>query len=287
MTYAELLRKTSAELKRQGVSNYEQEAWWILATSASCENSRLAAELPRPAPVSVGKKVERIVRQRSRGRPLVYITGETDFYGLRFKISPAVLIPRPETETLVAVVLKELKQTADGRHPFSILDVGTGSGCIALALLSELPQARAAATDISGEALRLAAENARALGLAQRVQFLRGNLLEPIKAQEFFDLIVSNPPYIDPSEMDSLDPSVKRFEPNLAIKSPQGGTWFHWQLARQGAAFLRPGGVLAFEVGSRQAGIGARLIKKTDVYEKPRFFSDLFGYERVVLTRKI
>jgi len=218
---------------------------------------------------------------------LVYITGETDFYGLRFKISPAVLIPRPETETLVAEVLKELKQTAEGRPPFSILDVGTGSGCIALALLSQLPGSRAVATDISQEALRVAAENARDIGLEQRVQFVLANLLEPIRGGKLFDLIVSNPPYIDPSEMGSLDPSVRGFEPNLAIESPEGGTWFHRQLARQGAALLRTGGVLAFEVGNRQARIVARLIKRTGFYEKPEIFSDLFGYERVVLARKI
>ncbi len=286
MTFAQLLKETSTELKRLGVPNFEQEAWWILATSAGRESSRLAAELPLPVPFLLKKKVEKIVRQRRGGRPLVYITGETDFYGLRFKISPAVLIPRPETETLVAEVLKELKQTANGRPPFSILDVGTGSGCIALALLSQLPGSRAVATDISKEALRVAAKNARDIGFEQRVQFVLGNLLEPIRAGEPFDLIVSNPPYIDPSEMGSLDPSVQGFEPNLAIESPQGGTWFHRQLARQGAALLRTGGVLAFEVGNRQARIVARLIKQTGFYEKPGIFSDLFGYERVVLARR-
>ncbi|MGH8005232.1 MAG: peptide chain release factor N(5)-glutamine methyltransferase [Limisphaerales bacterium] len=286
MTYAQLLKETSAELERLGVPNYEQEAWWILASSTGRENFRLAAELPLPVSVLVEEKVETIVQQRRSGQPLVYITGETDFYGLRFKVSPAVLIPRSETETLVAEVLKQLSQIVDRRYPFLILDVGTGSGCIALALLSQLPHARALATDISKGALRLAAENAREKELSQRIQFVLGNLLEPIKADERFDVLVSNPPYIDPSEMGSLDPSVRRFEPNLAIESQKGGTWFHRQIARLGAARLRRGGILAFEVGNRQAGIVACLIKRTGFYEKPQIFSDLFGYERVVLARK-
>ncbi len=287
MTYAQLLRETAIELEKLGIPNFEQEAWWILASSAGRENSHLAAELPLSVPVLVEKRVANVVDQRRSGRPLAYINGETDFYGLHLKVSPAVLIPRPETETLVAEVLKQLGQTADRNHHFSVLDVGTGSGCIALALLSQLPAAGAVATDISKEALRLASENACALGLAQRVRFVLGNLLEPIRAEARFDLIVSNPPYIDPSEMDSLDPSVKRFEPNVAIESPQGGTWFHRQIARLGAARLRRGGVLAFEVGNRQAGIVARFIKKTGQYEKPEIFSDLFEYERVVVARKI
>lgn len=287
MTYAQLLKETSAELERLGVSNAEQEAWWILVSSAGHENSQLAAELTSPAPDLVWEKVEEIVQQRRQGRPLVYITGETDFFDLRFKVGPAVLIPRPETETLVAEVLKQLGQNANRQYPFSILDVGTGSGCIALALLSQLPVARAVATDISKEALRVAAENARELGLSQRIQFVLGNVLEPIKGEEKFDVVVSNPPYIDPSEMGSLDPSVQRFEPNLAIESQKGGTWFHRQIARLGTARLRRGGILAFEVGNRQAGIVVRLIKKTGSYEKPQIFSDLFGYQRVVLARKV
>ncbi|MCI0405490.1 MAG: peptide chain release factor N(5)-glutamine methyltransferase, partial [candidate division Zixibacteria bacterium] len=210
MTYAQLLKETSAELERLGVSNFEQEAWWILASSTGQENSHLAAELSFPVPVLVKDKVAKIVGERRSGQPLVYITGETDFFNLRFKVSPAVLIPRPETETLVAEVLKQLDKSANRQYPFSILDVGTGSGCIALALLSQLPGAGAVATDISKEALRVAAENARALGLTPRIQFVLGNVLEPIKVEEKFDVVVSNPPYIDPSEMSSLDPSVRR-----------------------------------------------------------------------------
>ena len=287
MTYAQLLKETSIELKRSGVPNFEQEAWWILSFAAGRQSTQLAAELTQMSPVPVRKKVEKVIRQRWSGRPLVYITGETEFYGLPFKVGPAVLIPRPETETLVAEVVKQLTQTVGRRHPFSILDVGTGSGCIALALLSELPQARAVATDISREALLVARENARNLGQKKRVQFVLGNLLEPIRAEERFDLIVSNPPYINPFEMDSLDPSVRDFEPKRAIESPKGGTWFHRRIARLGAGRLRRGGILALEVGNRQAGIVARQIKRTGFYEKPQIFSDLFGYERVVLARRI
>jgi len=287
MTYAQLLKQTSGELERFGVPNPEQEAWWILASSTGRENSQLAAELALPVPAAVGKKVAQVVQERRGGKPLVYATGETEFYGLRLKVSPAVLIPRPETEVLAAEILKELDLRAGRNLPFSILDIGTGSGCIALALLSQLPNSFAVATDISKEALFVAAENAGALGLSPRIQFVLGNVLEPIKAEEKFDVIVSNPPYIDSSEMESLDDSVRRFEPNLAIESHRGGTWFHREITRLGAFRLRPEGILAFEVGNRQAKMVARFIKKTGFYAKPQIFYDLFGYERVVLVRKI
>lgn len=286
MNFAQLLKETSAELERIGVPNFEQEAWWILSFAAGRKSAELAAELTQPVHIPIGEKVEKILRQRWSGRPLVYITGETDFYGLRFKVSPAVLIPRPETETLVAEALKQLDQRADRGHPFSILDVGTGSGCIGLALISQLPRATAVATDISKEALRVAAENARSLGLKKRIRFIQTDLMKSIRPEEGFDLIVSNPPYIDPVEMASLEPSVRDYEPKVAIGSPKGGTWFHRQIARLGAGLLHPGGVMAFEVGNRQAEIVARLIKRTGFYEKPEIFSDLFGYERVVLARK-
>jgi release factor glutamine methyltransferase len=183
--------------------------------------------------------------------------------------------------------LEHLVEKRGQNHPFSILDIGTGSGCMVLALLSRLPQASAVAADISKEALRVASENAQALGLERRVRWVRGNLLEALKREEKFDLIISNPPYIDPVEMDSLDKSVFDFEPRIAIESPKGGTWFHNEIAREGAARLRPGGVLVFEVGNRQARVVSQLVRKTGFYEKPKVFKDLFGFERVVLSRKL
>lgn len=286
MTYAQLLKETATQLKRLGVPNFDQEARWILSFAAGRDNTRLAAELNQTADGAVKKKVEEVLRQRSTGRPLVYVTGETEFYGRRFKIGPAVLIPRPETECLVAEVLRQLKANNDRQEGLLMLDVGTGSGCIALTLLSELPRSRAVATDISLEALRLAAENARALGLESRVWFVQANLLKPLQAAEKFDLVVSNPPYIDPSEMDSLDPAVREFEPTVAIESPQGGTWFHGRLAREAPAFLKPGAVLAFEVGNRQSRLVCGILKKTGLYETPKIYADLSGYERVVLARR-
>ncbi len=287
MTYAELLKRTSIKLQRAGVPNFEQEAWWILQFAAGQKNGRLAAELSMPAPDIIGSKAEEVIAQRLTGRPLAYITRQAEFYGLKVKVNPSVLIPRPETEALVEKVLEQLISEKGADYPFMILDVGSGSGCIALALLYQLPQARAIATDISKEALQVARENANELGLGERVGFVCGNLLEQVKRQERFDLIISNPPYIGPLEMESLDISVRDFEPRIAIESPQGGTWFHNQLARQGAALLRCGGILAFEVGNRQAQAVSGLIRQTGFYETPQVFPDLFGFERVVIARKV
>ncbi|MCI0329993.1 MAG: peptide chain release factor N(5)-glutamine methyltransferase [candidate division Zixibacteria bacterium] len=285
-TYAQLLKQASSKLERLGVPNFEQEAWWVLSFAADWENARLAAELPRLAPASAGKKVEEIILQRRGGRPLAYITGETEFYGLKFKISPAVLIPRPETEVLVEKCVQSLFEKKGKDYPVSILDVGTGSGCIALALLSRLPQARAVATDISKEALWVAKKNARSLGLEKRIQFVRGNLLRPLKAPERFDLIVSNPPYVSPDEFSNLASSVRNFEPRLALESPNGGTWFHAQIATQAARALKSGGLLALEVGENQAGEVSEWIRKTDSYQEPTAFIDLFGVVRIVMAEK-
>jgi release factor glutamine methyltransferase len=285
-TYAALLKKTSAELQQLDIANHKQEAWWILAFASGWENEKLAADLSQPVSERVVQKVNEIVFARRNKRPLAYATGEAEFYGLKIKVGPWVLIPRPETEVLVARALEQLVAEKGREYPFSILEIGTGSGCVVLALLSQLPHATAIAADISKRALANAAENAQALGLERRVDFVCGNVLEPVKKGEGFDLVISNPPYIDPAEMASLDPSVLGFEPRVAIESPQGGTWFHRKIAREGGALLRTGGVLAFEVGNRQAGPVSRLIKKTGFYQKPQIFPDLFGFERVVMAVK-
>jgi len=287
MTYAELLKRISIKLQRAGVPNFEQEAWWILQFAAGQKNGKLAAELSLPAPNIISSRVEEVIAQRLTGRPLAYITGQTEFYGLKVKVNPSVLIPRPETETLVEKVLEQLISEKGADYPFMILDVGSGSGCIALALLSQLPQATAIATDISKEALKVAWENAKELGLGERIGFFQGNLFAPMVRKEKFDLIISNPPYIYPLEIASLGRSVRDFEPRIAIESPQGGTWFHQQISQQGGALLRSGGILAFEIGNRQAGTVSRLIRQTGIYEKPQVFADLFGFERVVIARMV
>lgn len=285
-TYAGLLKRISGELKQSDVPNYEQEAWWIVAFASGWENEKLAADLSQPTPARVVQKVDEIVFERQNKRPLAYATGEAEFYGLKLTVGPSVLIPRLETEVLVARTLEQLVAEKVRNYPFSILEVGTGSGCVVLALLSQLPRAVAVAADISKGALATAAENARALGFERRVDFVCGNVLEPVKKEERFDLIISNPPYIDPAEMALLDQSVLGFEPRVAIESPQGGTWFHRKIAQSGGALLLPGGVLAFEIGNRQAGPVSRLIKKAGFYQKPQIFPDLFGFERVVMAVK-
>lgn len=286
MTYAQLLKQTSAGLQKAGITNSEQEALWIVASLSKLSKSRLTADVGQPALASLTRRVEEVVARRQTGEPLAYILGETEFFGLKLKVSPAVLIPRPETETLVEKTLEQLIFRKSRVYPFAILDIGTGSGCIALALLSELPQAQAVATDISKEALLMAAENARRLGLENRLSLVLGNLLEPFPSGELFDLIISNPPYLGKEEMLTLDRSVREFEPGIALESPKGKTWFHYAIARPGASRLKAGGFLSFEVGAGQEGEVSQLIERTGSYAKPEIFQDLFGIERLVLARK-
>ena len=286
MTYAFLLRNIAAELTSANIPNAFQEAFWIVASVSGLSRPQLAGELSSEVPQAAVLESERLKRLRKRGIPLAYLLGETEFFGLKFKVSPAVLIPRPETEVLVEKCRQSLLEKGGKEFTFSILDVGTGSGCIALALLSELPQSRAIATDISKEALKVAKENAAGLGLADRLSLVQASLLESVAGAGRFDLLVSNPPYVSPDEFPRLDRSVRNFEPTVALESPNGGTWFHAQIATQAARVLKSGGLLALEVGEKQAGEVSELIRKTGSYQEPTSFNDLFGVARIVMAKK-
>lgn len=197
-------------------------------------------------------RFEALVAERARRRPLQHLVGTAHFWRHEFRVSPDVLVPRPETERLVETALALL---APLRDPI-VVDVGTGSGCIALSLAAERPDAAIHATDISERALAVARETARRLGLEGRVAFHQGDLLEPIRhLAGQVDLVVSNPPYVDASEIDGLDPEVRDHDPRLALVPPSGDRYeIYRRLAGEAAHVLRPGGHLAVEIG---AGMGA------------------------------
>jgi release factor glutamine methyltransferase len=220
-----------------------------------------------------------LLERRATGEPLQYITGHQEFWGLDLLVGPAVLIPRPETEHSVEAALEVLREFESP----NIVDVGTGSGCIALALASEMPKARIAATDISVDALELARNNAARLGLAGCVSFVQGDLLEKyIDAGPKFDAVISNPPYVANSEADKLQLEV-RHEPQGALLGGPEGLDLYRRLIPQAAAVLKPGGWLVIEIGySQEEAIRELLRSWGDI----RSVSDLQGIPRVVVARR-
>ena len=223
------------------------------------------------------------IARRLSNEPIQYITGEQEFYGLAFRVTPAVLIPRPETEHLVEAVLAELRTAAAPR----ILDVGTGSGAIAIALAHQLQQARITATDISPAALAIAKENEARHFLDGRIEFLQSDLLASLAGQSF-DAVVSNPPYIPEADRTNLHPQVRDHEPASALFAPvvsgmDDGLAIYRRLIPQARAALVSGGLLALEIGHGQRDAIAQLLADWNAL---RFVNDLQRIPRVALARK-
>ena len=218
------------------------------------------------------------MRRRGRREPLAYVLGSWSFYGLELRCDPRALVPRPETEVLVERCLALL----DGSGAPAIVDVGTGTGAIALALAARLPEAVVSATDISSEALALAAENAVANDLDGRVELIDGDLLAPVAGRRF-DLVVSNPPYV--AAGDEVDPEVAGYEPALAVFADDGGRAVLERLALEAPAALRPGGLLAVEVGEGKAAWLAERLAALG-YTAIEITRDLRGVERVVSAQR-
>jgi release factor glutamine methyltransferase len=220
-----------------------------------------------------------LLDRRERGEPIQYITGETEFYGLPFRVTGDVLIPRPETEHLVEKVL-EL-----GRHFLTrrIVDVGTGSGAIAVALAHKMPRAQITAIDVSEESLNVARRNAEINGVADRVRFLQGDLLEPVNGRRF-DIVVSNPPYIPAGDRDSLPVEVRQYEPALALFSGDDGLSAYRRLIPQSRGVLDRGGMVAFEIGYGQGEAIEELLADAG-FAQIAFTCDLQGIRRVLTAR--
>lgn len=218
------------------------------------------------------------IAERARGVPAQYIIGHQEFWGLDFVVTPAVLIPRPETEHVVEAAL----ELAQGIERPRIVDVGTGSGCIALALASELKRAEIDAVDVSADALEIAKANAARLQLSDGVRFRTGNLLEGFGAEEF-DLVVSNPPYVGECEADKVQAEVRKFEPHVAVFGGPQGTEIVTRLLEQAHRVLKPGGHVLVEIGFSQSEKVRQLAAD---FEDVHFVEDLQGIPRVLVATK-
>jgi release factor glutamine methyltransferase len=234
----------------------------------------------RPLDPDAWPRYEALLAERVRGRPVAYIVGRREFWGLEFLVDERVLIPRPETELLVEVALVALA----GRAAPAIADVGTGSGAVAVSLAVARPDAVIFATDISPGALEVARANAQRHGVGARVRLLCGDLVEPLAAAGArLDALVCNPPYVDPAAAAALPPEVRDFEPREAVVAPEGIS-MHRRLAAEAPRVLRPGGLLAVEVAAGQAAQVVELLERAR-YEQIATHRDLAGWERVVSAR--
>ena len=255
----------------------------LLRFTLDCDRAYLYAHPEHELTADERSRYDDALAQRAAGIPAQYITGHQEFWGLDLIVTPAVLIPRPETEHLIEAVLELIEQDSQrAASRVSIVDVGTGSGCIAIALARELPQATIDATEISPDALEVARANAARHQLQNRIRFHRADLLAGL-AHSSFDFAVSNPPYVGESEEDQVQLEVRKFEPRSAVFAGPRGTEVIERLIPQAALALKPGGWLVMEIsGTIAKAVEAMLSGWNDV----RAIDDLQGIPRVVLARK-
>ena len=220
----------------------------LLAHALECRRIDLYTRYEEPAPDAGRSRFRDLVRQRLEGCPVAYLVGRKEFFSLQFEVSPAVLIPRPESEFVVLECLRLAKTMVEPR----ILDVGTGSGNIAVAMAYQHRGARVVATDISTDALALAGKNASRHGVSGRIEFKRGDLFDSFDASDRFDFILSNPPYIAREDLDKLPVGVRQYEPRAALDGGPGGYVVFEKLVTSAKSFLVDGGYLIVEIGSPQ-----------------------------------
>jgi release factor glutamine methyltransferase len=283
MQVRDALSEAVEMLERNDVGSPRMNAEVLLMLTLNCDRTFLFGHPERELSEDEETRYASYIRERARGVPSQYITGHQEFWGLDFIVTPAVLIPRPETEHIVEVV-KELAGLMEfsGRRP-KLIDVGTGSGAIAIALAKELPAAEVMAVDLSAEALEVTKLNAVRLEVADRVRIAKSDVMAEVERNGSFDFVASNPPYVALSEADKVQDVVKKFEPKMAVFAGEHGFDVIDRLIPQAHEALRPGGYLVMEIGySMSQATMDRLADWEDVHAVP----DLAGIPRVVVARK-
>jgi release factor glutamine methyltransferase len=271
-----------AYLTSRDVGSPRMNAEMLLTFILGCDRAHLFAHPERILTDEEENRYIAVVNERARGVPSQYIVGHQEFWGLDFIVNPSVLIPRPETEHLIETVLELSRTHPPSTSPFKMIDVGTGSGAIALALAKEFPTAEIHAADISADALEVARANGARLRL-DRVQFHQSDVLADIDRDATFDFVVSNPPYVALSEEDKVQDVVKRFEPRVAVFAGEHGLDIIRRLIPQSREALRPNGWLLMEIGySMSEAVMSLLSDWRDVHAVP----DLAGIPRVIVARK-
>lgn len=269
----ELISDAADRLAKAGVDSPRLDAELLLAEAAETDRAKIVAGLVELT-ADQAAHFAKLVARRERREPLAYITGTKGFRRIDLIVDENVLIPRPDTELLVAVAKVD--------RPCGILDVATGSGAVALALADELPDATIVAADVSERALEIARKNVEHLNMGDRVTIKRSDLLDEVDGT--FDLITANLPYVTAAEYETLEPEITEFEPKLALVGGDDGLELVRRLAAQAPAALKPGGMLALEIGSEQAAATEQILKQAG-FTATEIHQDLAGHDRVVTGR--
>jgi release factor glutamine methyltransferase len=282
----EILRLSTGYLAAHGSDSPRLDAELLAAHSLGLRRIDLYLQHDRPLVEDELVPLRALLRRRATGEPVAYLVGVREFYGRPFRVTPAVLVPRPETEALVERVLRWARSIAGPEGAgLRLADAGTGSGCIACTLAAELPGAEVTAGDVSAEAVAVARENAERLGVAGRVEVGQGSWDEPLAARAPFDALVSNPPYVTTAEMDGLMREVRDHEPRLALEAGLDGLDATRELLCRCLPLLRPGGHLAIEIDPRRRDAVVDLIRAGRPETEVMVTGDLAGRPRVVEAR--
>ena len=280
-----VLREAARCLTSYGIDSGSLDAEVLLSHVLGVNREQLLVAAHAPMDEAQSRAYERLLSRRLEREPTAYITGKREFWSLDIHVTPDVLIPRPETELLVELSLALSAEWRAGK-PMKILDLGTGSGAIAVALATELAGAKIFATDISAAALAVAAGNALRNDVAGRISFVQSDLFEAFETAASFDLIVANPPYIRHSDIDALEPEVSRWEPRGALDGGLDGLDYYRRMATEGLSYLVPSGAIAVEIGAGMGDLVATLFKAGAGCAKADIYKDYAGNERVVVARK-
>ena len=280
-----LLVNAQQILEGAGIANAAQEVRWLLAYALEMKHHELASRTEQSVTTEQLARVMSVVRRRELREPLQYILGSQEFCGLDFSVTSAVLIPRPETELLIQESLRE-GRFVEGAV---LVDVGTGSGCVAVTLATILDGMQIFALDCSHAALEVAKGNADRHGVGDKIIWLEGDLLSPLKecvGVGTVDAIISNPPYIAEADWAGLQPEVRDYEPRGALLAGPQGIEFHVRLIHDSKEFLAPGGLLVMELGQNQAPLVRRAVEEATGYTGLQTVEDEAGIERVLIARR-
>jgi release factor glutamine methyltransferase len=283
-TILKTLQWTAHYFKEKGIEQPRPAAEILLAHILDCNRIDLYLRYDQPLHQAELNRFRTLIKRRIKREPVAYITGCREFWSLEFMVTSDVLIPRPETERLVEIVLEQYP----AKTRMDVLDLGVGSGAISVALAVERPAWRIRAADLSPEALAVAQHNAKSNGCADSIRFFAGNWFEPISVKHgVFDLIVSNPPYIPSDVLLTLEPEVHQFEPVIALDGGKQGTTCLGHLIHTAPSYLKPGGTLFLEIGYDQRAAVEDLGKASGAYEKILVYKDYGRRDRVArLTRR-
>ncbi|MVP02589.1 peptide chain release factor N(5)-glutamine methyltransferase [Paenibacillus lutrae] len=283
MTIREAYSQASSFLKEKQIQDASICAEILLQHVLGWSRTQFFLAMEEPFPAAHLEQWREVIERKAAGEPVQYITGEQDFFGLTLQVTDAVLIPRPETELLVEEILREGSRLYPQGAPL-LADIGTGSGAIPVSLLHARPDWRAAACDLSPEALKVAQGNARRCGVAERIAFYDGDLLQPcIDRGLAIDILVSNPPYIPAGDAPGLQPEVRDYEPHLALFGGDDGLDLYRRLCGQIPMLAKQPKLVGLEVGIYQAGAVADMLRAAGDWSEIRFVKDLAGIDRHVL----